>query len=109
VVHCFSGSVFQLENHQHLRALCARKEACYGREIARHTKPVSSYVSHSDYYNPIGGGNTSEACVKEVSARTERRSKQTRGILSELHYKTLLWIAERAAAERGRTNPTFHR
>ena len=58
-------------------------------------------------YNPIGGGDTSEACVKEVSARTERRGKQTGGILSELHYETLLWIAERVAAEHRRTNPTF--
>jgi len=59
-------------------------------------------------YNPIGGGDTSEACVKEVSARTERRAKQTRRILSALHYETLLWIAERVAAEHRRTQSDIY-
>lgn len=63
--------------------------------------------NHSAYYNPLGGGDTSEAYVKEVSARIERSAKQTRRILSELHHETLLWIAERVAAEHRRTNPTF--
>ena len=72
-----------------------------------HTPPVSSYVSHSDDYNPLGGGDTSKAYAEEVSARIERSAEQTRRILSELHYETLLWIAERVAAEHRRTNPTF--
>jgi hypothetical protein len=72
-----------------------------------HTTSVSSHVSHSDYYNPLGGGDTSEAYIEKVSARMERSAKQTRRILSELHYETLLWIAARVAAEHMRTNPTF--
>ena len=64
-----------------------------------HTPPVSSYTSHSDYYTPLGGGDTSQAYVKEVSGRIEHNAKQTRRILSELHNETMLWIAERVAAE----------
>ena len=69
-----------------------------------HTKhgPVSSYVSHSDNYAPLGGG-TSQSYAKEVSARIERSAKQTRIILSMLHNETLHWIAERVAAEHRRT------
>jgi hypothetical protein len=71
-----------------------------------HTKhtAVSSYGSHSDYYAPLGGGDTSQAYAKEVSARIERSAKQTRVILSMLHNETLRWIAERVAAEHGRIN-----
>jgi len=71
-----------------------------------HTKhgPVSSYVSHSDNYAPLGGGGTSQSYAKEVSARIERSAKQTRIILSMLHNETLHWIAERVAAEHRRTN-----
>ena len=42
------------------------------------TRPVSSYVSHSDDYAPLGGGGTSQSYAKEVSARIERSAKQTR-------------------------------
>jgi hypothetical protein len=69
----------------------------------KHTRPVSSYVSHSDNYAPLGGGGTSQSYAKEVSARIERSAKQTRIILSMLHNETLLWIAERVAAEHKRT------
>ena len=71
-----------------------------------HTKhtAVSSYGSHSDYYAPLGGGDTSQAYAKEVSARIERSAKQTRVILSMLHNETLRGIAERVAAEHGRIN-----
>ena len=69
-----------------------------------HTMPVSSQVSHSDDYTPLGGGDTSQAYAKDVSARIERSAKQTRIILSMLHNETLLWIAERLAAEHKHTN-----
>jgi hypothetical protein len=72
-----------------------------------HSTPVSSNVSHSDCYSPLGGGDISQAYVKEVSARIERSAKQTRGILSMLHNETLLWIAERVAAEHRCPRPTF--
>jgi hypothetical protein len=72
-----------------------------------HSTPVTSYVSHSDYCTPLGGGTISQDYVKEVSARIERSAKQTRGILSMLHNETLLWIAERVAAEHRCTKPTF--
>jgi hypothetical protein len=68
------------------------------------TRPVSSYASRSDDYAPLGGGGTSQSYAKEVSARIERSAKQTRIILSMLHDETLLWIAERVAAEHRRTN-----
>jgi hypothetical protein len=71
------------------------------------TTPVSSYGSHSDYYAPLGAGDTSQGYVKEVSARLERSATQTREILSMLHNETLLWIAERVAAEHRRTHPIF--
>ena len=72
----------------------------------RHTRhtPVSSAVGDSDYYAPLGGGDASQPYAKEVSARIERSAKQTRIILSMLHNETLLWIAERVAAEHRRTN-----
>ena len=70
----------------------------------KQTRPVSSYVSHSDDYAPLGGGGTSQSYAKEVSARIERSAKQTRIILSMLHNETLHWIAERVAAEHRRTN-----
>ena len=69
-----------------------------------HTMPVSSQVSHSDDYTPLGGGDTSQAYAKDVSARIERSAKQTRIILSMLHNETLHWTAERVAAEHKRTN-----
>jgi len=69
-----------------------------------HTMPVSSHVSHSDDYTPLGGGDTSQAYAKDVSARIERSAKQTRIILSILHNETLLWIAERVAAEHKHAN-----
>ena len=70
-----------------------------------HTPP-SSYISHSDYA-PLGDGDMSQAYVKEVSDRIESSAKQTRRILSELHNETMLWIAERVAAEHRRTKPAF--
>jgi len=70
----------------------------------RHTTPPTSYVSHSDYYSPLGGGDSSQAYAKEISARIERNAKQTRIILSMLHNETLPWIAERVAADHRRTN-----
>lgn len=70
----------------------------------KHIRLVSSYVSHSDNYAPLGGGGTSQSYAKEVSARIERSAKQTRIILSMLHKETLLWIAEQVAAEHRRTN-----
>jgi hypothetical protein len=73
-----------------------------------HTPPVSSHVSNSDDYTPLGDGDISQAYVKEVSGRIERSAKQTRRILSELHNETMLWIAERVAAEHRRTTPTFY-
>jgi hypothetical protein len=72
-----------------------------------HTAPVSSHVSHSDYYTPLGDGDISQDYVKEVSDRIERSAKQTRRIFSELHNETMLWIAERVAAEHRRTKPAF--
>jgi len=71
-----------------------------------HTAPVSSYISHSDYA-PLGDGDISQAYVKEVSDRIESSAKQTRRLLSELHNETMLWIAERVAAEHRRTKPAF--
>jgi hypothetical protein len=55
-----------------------------------HTKqtPVSSYASHSDYHAPLGGGDTAQAYVKEVSDRIERSAEQTRRILSMIHNET---------------------
>ena len=72
-----------------------------------HTPPVSSHVSNSDDYTPLGDGDISQAYVKEVSDRIERSAKQTRRILLELHNETMLWIAERVAAEQRRTKPAF--
>ena len=72
-----------------------------------HTPPVSSYVSHSDYYAPLGDGDISQVYIEEVSGRIERSAKQTRRILSDLHNETMLWIAERVAAEHRRIKPAF--
>jgi len=65
---------------------------------------LNLWHSTPDYYSSVGGGNTAQAYVKEVSPRIERSAKQTRIILSMLHNETLHWIAERVAAEHKRTN-----
>ena len=109
IVRLFHRTLFGRNDNGSLSSECCRMRLDLLNLNLWHTTPVSPYVSHSDYFTPLGGGDTSHAYVKKVSARVERSGKQTRGILSMIHNETLLWIAERVAAEHRRTNPTLHR
>jgi len=102
----YSGTLFGRNDNGLLPGQCCRMRVLFNLNLW-HTPPVSSYISHSDYYTPLGGGDSSQVYVKEVSGRIERSAKQRRRILSELHNETMLWITERVAAEHRRTKPAF--